>query len=81
MAGSEAGNTLHHSLHSLGGGRARAVLRNLTEEIGGWKGLTSQAGGVLVHRQGTEPGSRWSGVNPGFFNPDLAICWPCPWTN
>ena len=58
MAGSEAGNVLHHSLHSLGGGRARAALRSLTEEIGGWKGLTSWAGGVLVHREATEPGSR-----------------------
>lgn len=63
-AGSEARNTLHHTPHSLRGGRAGAVLRRLTAETGGWKSLTSRAGGMLMYGQSTGPESRLSGISP-----------------
>lgn len=75
MAGSEARNTLHYTPHSLGGRRAGAVLRRLTAETGGWKGLTSRAGGVLMDGQSTGPESRLSGKSPA------SIFWLHPWTN
>ena len=74
-AGSEARNTVHHTLHSLRGGRAGVVLRRFTAETGGWEGLTSRAGGVLMHGQSTGPESRLSGISPA------SIFWPYLWTN
>lgn len=56
MAGLEARNTLHHMLHSLGGGRAGADLSSLTAETGGWKGLSRRASGGGGAQSG--PGTR-----------------------
>lgn len=82
MAGSEAGNTLHHAPRSPRGGRlAASGLAGLAAEIAGASqvGLEKQVG-VRMYGRVQSSGVRWSWVwgKPVSSSPDFADCWPCP---